>query len=130
MRAVYFLLIFMFISATALGGVRERVYRSAKEFFTSSRRPEYPLEARRKRQVGDGRFRLYIGKSGRVTSVKMLRSTGHSLLDNAAVKAYMSWKAPPGLRREADVPVSFSMVEGSFSPPHQMPPFVVREFTD
>jgi hypothetical protein len=49
MRAVCLLPI-IFVSATALAGVRERQYPSGREFFIRSRFPEYPFEARRTHQ--------------------------------------------------------------------------------
>jgi TonB family protein len=122
------LLPLMLVSASVLGGVRERQYPSGKEFFIHGWLPKYPFEARRAHEEGEGRFRLYIDKSGRVTGVKVLQSTGHALLDNAAVKAMMSWQAPPGLRRETEVPFTFTMSPAYGPPPRH--PLVVREFTD
>ncbi len=127
MRAIYWLAV-VFISTPVLAGVRERQYASGKDFFIHGHLPQYPFEARRTHQEGEARFRLYIDKSGRVTSVKTLQSTGHPLLDNAAVKSFMSFQARPGPRREAEVPVTF--VLNHFPPARPVHPLVVREFTD
>jgi TonB family protein len=127
MRAIYLLAV-VFISTPVLAGVRERQYASGRDFFIHGHLPQYPFEAGRTHQEGEGRFRLYIDKSGRVTSVKTLQSTGHPLLDNAAVKSFMSFQARPGLRRETEVPVTFTMNLGYRRRPTR--PLVVREFTD
>ena len=131
MRAVRFLPL-LFITVTALGGVRERQYPSGREFFIRAPAPEYPFEARRTHQEGEGRFRLYIDRSGRVTDIKVLQSTGHALLDAAAIKAFRSFQARPGTRRETDVPISFKLTSrGDLPPRSPYPhPLIVREFAD
>ena len=51
-------------------------------------RPAYPLEARRNRLTGSGVALLEVDKrTGYVTSARMLKSTGHQILDDAALKA-------------------------------------------
>ena len=94
--------------------------------------PDYPLEARRAHQQGQGYFRLYVARNGNVTAVKVTKSTGHELLDDSCLKAFRRWQLKPGFRREIDTPVSF-MISRYPPPPTaaaQLPPTIVREFRD
>lgn len=95
-------------------------------------RPEYPFEARRTHQQGAGYVRVYVERDGSVTAVKMLKSTGHQLLDASCLKAFRSWSLKPGARREIDVPVSFMLSPGPYPPPTptERSPTIVREFRD
>jgi len=72
--------------------------------------PEYPAEARAKHISGAGVFDVIVRtETGVVTDVKILRSTGSQLLDNAAVKALSRWRARPGKISHIKVPVNFVM---------------------
>lgn len=75
--------------------------------------PRYPESARRAKQEGRVMVRASISAEGRVQSVRVLRSSGHSVLDRAALDAVRRWrfvprqvngKPSPG---EVDVPVNF-----------------------
>ena len=58
--------------------------------------PEYPLEARQKRLTGRGLFNLKIRpKTYTVSTVTVVESTGHKLLDDAAIKAFLRWRGRP-----------------------------------
>jgi protein TonB len=58
--------------------------------------PEYPIEARAHHITGSGIFVLRVQiKSGRVKEVIIARSTGHAILDNAAVKTLREWQFKP-----------------------------------
>ena len=119
-------------------GVREYHYTRAEwknvrnNTIIEPEKPEYPFEARRNHLAGEGCFRLHIAPSGIVTSVTILKGTGHQLLDAAAIKAFSKWRTKPGLRRELDVPISFRLSSGSHPPPppaHYPCEPVLREFT-
>ena len=56
--------------------------------------------------------------SGNVTSVRMDPSTGHSLLDNAAMEAFRRFRFKPGTVTRVRVPISF--VFGRSSPTYKM----------
>ena len=55
--------------------------------------PEYPLEARAHDLAGSGIFKahFYI-KTGTVRQIEIVKSTGHRILDTAAIKAFSRWK--------------------------------------
>ena len=55
--------------------------------------PKYPLAARREHLIGAGSFFLEIDTiSGAVTHVTVSKSTGHTILDQAAVSALRRWR--------------------------------------
>ena len=75
--------------------------------------PEYPYEARRSRITGHG---ILIGevdsKTGNVTSVKMEKSTGNTILDQAAMNAFRQWRFKPGTIRKFRTPITYEMTGG------------------
>lgn len=72
--------------------------------------PEYPFEARRSRITGHG---ILLGqvdyKTGTVTSVRMEKSTGSRILDQAALSAFRQWRFKPGTTRQFRVPITYNM---------------------
>jgi protein TonB len=77
-----------------------------------SPRPEYPLKARKHHWVGVGWYLMHVDEpSGAVTSVQILQSTGHTILDRAAVDALKRWRFVPnqGLKK-VKTPITFSML--------------------
>ena len=96
-------------------------------------KPDYPYEAQRMRQRGQGYYRLYVARDGSVTAVKIIWSTGYHLLDVACLKALKGWRLKPGFRREIDLPVSFVIHESGAYPSAayvEPRPTIVREFRD
>jgi TonB family protein len=72
-------------------------------------RPDYPYAARNQHMEGSGLFRLNIKPDGNVSSVTVLKSTGHALLDQAAIHAFRQWRFRPGYRDEIKIPIHFTM---------------------
>jgi len=86
--------------------------------------PDYAYEDRRLHHTGTGWFRLILDlKTGAVTKVTVLKSTGFATLDGAAVAAFRGWRWRPGRWKEIDTPVRFSLYHGSL-PSH--PPDWIR----
>jgi TonB family protein len=72
--------------------------------------PLYPYEARANHITGAGIVRLDVEKrTGYVTSARMLKSTGHQILDNEALKAFRAWRFKPGTVSAVRIPVTFDM---------------------
>jgi len=86
-----------------------------KHYAIYAPRPNYPLHARQYHWTGDGLFRCNIRSDGTVASVDVLRSTGHEMLDRAAIKALRQWRFHPGDMNAIKIPINFSM-SGSGSP--------------
>ena len=78
-----------------------------KAMFVRMPRPDYPYQARARKEEGTGLFRLLVDERGKVKGVTVLKSTGHPTLDAEGLKALKGWVARSGLRREVDVPLHF-----------------------
>ena len=73
--------------------------------------PEYPFEVRRSRITGHGiLFGQVDYKAGTVISVKMEKSTGSRILDQAALNAFREWRFKPSTTRQFRVPINYVMV--------------------
>lgn len=90
--------------------------------LAANRPPEYPAEARRKLLSGVVVLRVSIEPDGRVSGARVLRSSGHDLLDRAALDAAQDWRFRPAseagapVRCEADLPVEF-VLRDAIRPP-------------
>jgi TonB family protein len=69
--------------------------------------PEYPYEARRSYYEGKGVFRIRFNSVGRAEDVSVVKSTGHTILDTAAIKALRRWQVKPRSLAKIEVPISF-----------------------
>jgi TonB family protein len=72
-----------------------------------SPRPDYPIKAKQRHLTGSGLFAVHIRADGRVVEVKVLRSTGHSELDQGAIKSLREWQFPPRSIRVVRVPIRY-----------------------
>ena len=72
---------------------------------TFSPRPRYPLP----RPTGSGVALLEVDETtGRVISATMEKSTGHKILDDAALEAFRRWRFKPGTVRKIRIPITFT----------------------
>jgi TonB family protein len=72
-------------------------------------RPAYPFVAWRNEFSGSGVALLDIDKrTGFVTSATTLKSTGHRILDDAALKAFLQWRFMPGTLAKVRVPIRYT----------------------
>lgn len=74
--------------------------------------PRYPEEARKHHITGRGVFILHVDRStGVVTSVTVHKSTGHKILDDAAVNGILQWRFRPGALKDSSfyLPIAFFM---------------------
>jgi protein TonB len=71
------------------------------------RSPVYPMLARRRGLEGAGIVRLRISARGDVIEATIARSSGHALLDDAAVEAFATWKFEPRRVNGTAVPGRF-----------------------
>ncbi len=87
----------------------------AKPNYLKNPEPVYPELARRRRQEGLVLLAVKITAQGRAERVEIKKSSGFSLLDNAAVEAVCDWEFQPArigslaLESEIDVPVRFEL---------------------
>jgi TonB family protein len=66
--------------------------------LSGNRPPVYPLDAVRRRLQGVVLLQLRITAQGKVEDVKLIQSSGHPILDNAAIDAVASWQGRPARR--------------------------------
>ena len=72
--------------------------------------PDYPYSARAVRHQGTGIYRLVLDlKTGAVTRVTIIRSTGFGQLDDSAIAAFQQWRWKPGKWKEIGLPVTFEL---------------------
>ena len=90
-------------------------FRAAKVFAISAPRPEYPYEARRQRATGSGVALLTVDPmTGSVTDVRMLRSTGSAVLDDATVSGLRRWRFRPGTVSVVQTPITYTLTGAAF----------------
>jgi len=111
MRTVFFLVSLIAALTIAATAAEERRYtkNQLEARFTHMEAPEYPYWARRSGITGRGVFRIYVDEQGKVTDAKALKSVGNHMLDREVIKAFMLWRAKPGVRLEIDMPITFTM---------------------
>lgn len=72
--------------------------------------PAYPQVAQTWHRAGKGWFELTVNPSnGNVTQVKIVKSTGVKVLDDAAAASFFHWHAKSGSFSRAVVPAEFRM---------------------
>jgi protein TonB len=77
--------------------------------------PDYPPMAQRRGLEGQVVLKVHVLASGQPDSVTVARSSGHAILDEAAVKAVVSWAFAPARRGHTavdgwvQVPLSFKI---------------------
>ena len=87
----------------------------AKALAISSPRPPYPYEARSKRITGSGVIVATVDPgSGDVTNASVAKSTGSSILDDAAVSAFRRWRFRPGTVSKVNIPITFTLTGASY----------------
>lgn len=66
--------------------------------FSGNPPPAYPQEAIRAGVQGVVKLRMTVASDGRVTKVDVVESSGHGVLDRAAVDAVKRWRGKPALK--------------------------------
>jgi protein TonB len=85
--------------------------------LASNRKPDYPPAAKQRGQQGRVVLRVEVSAAGAPLSVTVLSTSGHDLLDKAALAAIEQWRFHPATRAGAavagavDVPVQFRLEE-------------------
>lgn len=88
---------------------------SARPQYRSNPKPDYPAEARRLREEGVVMLSVSVSSEGRVTGVSVAQSSGHPLLDQAALEAVRHWTFEPAqalgfpVTSKPTVPVRFKL---------------------
>ena len=72
-------------------------------------KPEYPANAIKNYFEGAGLFEIHIRPDGNVRSVKVIKSTGYSVLDQAAIAAFHGWNFRPHSIGVVRVPIEYTL---------------------
>lgn len=82
----------------------------AKPILLATPAPGYPYAAREGWLEGEGLFLLrFDPANGVAREVSVIRSTGHAVLDQAAVSALRQWKIKPHTYEKIKVPINFEL---------------------
>lgn len=65
--------------------------------------PNYPRRARLRGQQGTSLIHAQLNTTGEVIKTRLVKSSGHSLLDKAAIKAVYQWDFMPGATSQGNV---------------------------
>jgi protein TonB len=93
----------------------EPVLREATPIYRRNPPPAYPRLARRRGYQGTVVLEVFVGEEGQVDDMKVFRSSGHPVLDKAAVRSVKDWVFEPGMRGQdpvamwVRVPVRFQL---------------------
>jgi periplasmic protein TonB len=90
-------------ASRSISGVK---VKANPDYFQNSP-PEYPELAKQMRQEGLVMLAADVDREGMPVKVEIIQSSGHRLLDQAALKAVSHWKFQPG--RVGDIPVESSV---------------------
>lgn len=77
--------------------------RKARPLYRINPSPKYPGIARKRRYQGNVVLAVLVKRDGRVGDLQVISSSGHSVLDRAAVSAVKLWLFEPGMRGEEKV---------------------------
>ena len=83
------------------------VARDRQTLATHVKFPVIPPEARAKHLTGSGIIVVYIRANGTVQRAEVARSSGHKILDDAALAAFSQWQFIPGKLKKAEIPFTF-----------------------
>jgi protein TonB len=83
--------------------------------------PVYPAMALKRRWQGEVRLRALVGEQGEVIEVTLENSSGHEVLDQAALTTVRRWKFHPAsdgdgtIRKEVRLPIRFELKQSNAS---------------
>jgi len=93
----------------------EQTTMEATPLYRQNPPPGYPALARRRGQEGTVQLDVLVNRRGGVNEVRLAESSGHALLDRAAMAAVQTWLFQPGKRGEENidmwvrVPIRFAL---------------------
>jgi TonB family protein len=79
-----------------------------KQIATHIKLPVIPPEAKAKHLSGSGFIVVYIRPDGSVEKAEVVRSSGHKILDDAALAGFSQWQFIPGKLRKIRIPFTFT----------------------
>ena len=89
--------------------------RQAVPLYLKNPPPQYPAAARRRGYEGTVRVEVLVDREGKVRDLRLVESSGHPMLDRAAIGTVKGWRFEPARRGEekvemwVTVPVTFRL---------------------
>ena len=80
-----------------------RSLKEAEPLYLKNPPPEYPRLARRRGYEGTVILEVFVDRKGEVSSLRVLKSSGHDILDAAALRSVRGWLFEPGMRGDEKV---------------------------
>jgi len=84
------------LASLSPGASKEDLIVEARPAYLENPPPPYPAIARRRGYQGTVILEVLVGKNGAVKDIRMFKSSGHKVLDRAAMKAVKGWIFEPG----------------------------------
>lgn len=113
MRYLLVLLVLTMLNLSAVAAPSKqdaKLEKTARAVAISAPFPLYPYAARRARITGRCLVEMHVDSStGVVTDAVMAESSGHEILDNAALSACRRWHFKPGTVARVRLPITFAM---------------------
>lgn len=87
--------------------------------YLNNPKPPYPMTSRRRGETGRVLLRVAVSAAGQPTQIEIVRSSGYSLLDQAAQQTVGHWRFVPARRGSTPVdshvrvPIDFSLEDNS-----------------
>lgn len=81
---------------TAPASVNKGVVQEAAPLYKTNPPPKYPRMARRRGLQGVVTIEAKVNQSGKVDELRIFSSSGHTVLDKAALRAVRAWRFSPG----------------------------------
>lgn len=78
---------------------------AAQPLYRLNPPPSYPLAARQRQDEGTVLLDVLVDEKGRVGELRIATSSGHPLLDRAALKGVRRWRFEPGRRDQEKIPM-------------------------
>jgi len=93
----------------------EEIPADMKGILLSMPEPDYPPQLYHRGIGGTGVFRLTIDRrTGHVSEVKVLHTTGYKILNDLAAKAFLQWRFQPGTIEHYQLTYSFGVIGGTY----------------
>jgi TonB family protein len=109
-RSIFLGVAIIVVAAASLIANAQRTVNTPGGLIQRKVYPLYPYEARAKRLMGRAVVWLDVNpRTGYVTSARLLESTGHKILDDAALEAARQWRFKPGKIAYVRMPITFTL---------------------
>lgn len=75
----------------------------ARPLYRANPPPKYPTMARKRGYTGNVVLEVLVGRNGSVIDLRVFTSSGHTILDKAAISSVKNWTFEPGTRGDEKI---------------------------